>query len=1729
MIDSKKYYVVRATTPLGLLTLAACGGGGGGGGGASGSSGLSASAFSGAVVNSPLTGARVFLDLADAITGEFNGVLDDGELNTISGANGAFQFSAEQMSGLSGKTYRIVATADDSVTVTNSEGQIVENISLVASSDSSVVTPLTTLLEAKDIDIEDFKKVMGLDFDPRTFNPYEDATDPNALDAATKAKQVMTVLESVAATAGAAGADQEQAFKSAVEAFVEVIETKAAGAGTLDLDGTTGSTDLDALVEDGLAKVKTDQAGSVDTVVLDALEADVKSAVGNVAKEIGATASGEGATLQGSLDTFKAVNLLKTQLAEITEAVKEEVDAVAGDADTKAAAAAAAKIANADKLSLKNEGSVAQEVAAANNNQAPQEVYFLATSDTSTTIAENSKTLKIGSLQVLDKNVDGSGDIGHKFSLVQDSETDWEMFSLSGNELSLKAVADFETVVGADGVAELSVKVKVTDSYQQSKVETLTIVVSDVNERPSFEVTSNALSVNAVSPITTSFVLPVTDPESDTLVFISSDVSSADNEDGVLTLTGTYGTLTVQKDGSVSYVLAETSSAYINLKAGEEQTEEFTIVAQEANTDPALSTKTPYVLTVTVTGADDKPSAPVVVGKPLAVDENDSVYTLGTFSADDPDGDAVTLSLVEDGLTSAFISAFTLDTNTGEATLNKSWNFEDDGDTIAFSIKAEANGKSTISDFEIAVNDLNDAPVVVYVSDSSVYPGASSGITFSPFYEDATRTTVELDNAITFADEDNDTLEYSIVKKLDDGSFDDAPGWLSINKETGEVTGSPVDGDSGGVFRIIADDGEVESYIDATISVTPVNDKPVFSLTTEQASVNIGAGDAGAIVVSNLSAKDEEDAGSDLTYWIKTVDSQGQTTYATSADVYEVIENRVRIKSDADTADREGASETITLVAKDTGGLYSDEVAVTVNFVAASNPEVLSFSAESSDGGRVVGTGQITISAVMSKEVATGGEFEAQLRFGDAGTDTVTFTQDSTDKALFTHVMSIDAGTINTDSLVVGEITTSTVVDTSADALALTPGPISAALGDLNIAIDTVDPVSTVSQTSGSLPVYTIEDGVAKLTLNINDIDDLGYDETDELRNALDFSKLVWNINDDDSNQFRFKTLNQDGTVASHFVKTATISGNTLSVTLTKLGKATLEDLTGFGGSNDTLDAEAGFLLDKAGNAQTTARNSIEIDMAESVSPKILEISAALDDTNGTVSDFAENTEVITFTAKLNEAVKAGTSFDVDVVVGDGVETITFTAGSESATTPGTGDTYVFSIEEKVTLTSTFGDFEAGTLEIQGYSVTDAADQYGNLLVDDTAVASIDGLSSASFARDTAAPASSVAVATAPVYTIVAGTGSDPDVGTLTLTINDVDEMGFADGAVVADALSSFDFTKLTWNVDGVGTNAFRFETEGKNPVSYVSSASLSVSGTVGTVEIALSAAGRTALESLSGFGGSNDTLDAAAGFLLDKAGNASATERLDIDVDMFDTVAPKITDIKTLNTDNGGQTFGIYTDQNQGNQIQFQVTLDEAVRAGSEITLNVKRGVDDQGGAVSLADSVVVRADADSTVLTGLYDIQAGDDSSGLEILSYTVGDDSVDLYGNEISGDVTPASVDKITAFDIDATAPAVYLPTWNTVGANDIINIVFSEELSTSNQEDILAAISSDPDLNGSTASWSTNDQGDSIFSVQTTSPLPDGTTGTQVLTELDLQIEDLAGNITLIDEIEFTIIS
>ena len=195
-------------------------------------------------------------------------------------------------------------------------------------------------------------------------------------------------------------------------------------------------------------------------------------------------------------------------------------------------------------------------------------------------------------------------------------------------------------------------------------------------------------------------------------------------------------------------------------------------------------------------------------------------------------------------------------------------------------------------------------------------------------------------------------------------------------------------------------------------------------------------------------------------------------------------------------------------------------------------------------------------------------------------------------------------------------------------------------------------------------------------------------------------------------------------------MKSATLSEDTsgndiLTIVLSKQGKSTLEGLTGFGGSNDTLDVEAGFLLDAAGNASASTRTDVTIEMAETESPVISSITAALADTNG--NTYADDTEVVTFTATLDTPIKSGTSFDVTLASGD---TITFTSTDITSTT----------ITSDVRMTSTFGDFAKGGLAIDSYTIDSASDVYGNLVADDTSEDSFDNLAAATFGRDTEDP-----------------------------------------------------------------------------------------------------------------------------------------------------------------------------------------------------------------------------------------------------------------------------------------------------------------------------------------------------------------------------------------------------
>ena len=117
---SKLFYVV---TPLGLLTLSACGGG-------SSSNDTVTYDANGNVIKGLLSNALVGLDF------DGDGTVDSSTVRT--GTDGSYSISTTN------STYTIIAMTDGT-TIDTSSGAVLSGITLKAPKDASVVTPTTTL------------------------------------------------------------------------------------------------------------------------------------------------------------------------------------------------------------------------------------------------------------------------------------------------------------------------------------------------------------------------------------------------------------------------------------------------------------------------------------------------------------------------------------------------------------------------------------------------------------------------------------------------------------------------------------------------------------------------------------------------------------------------------------------------------------------------------------------------------------------------------------------------------------------------------------------------------------------------------------------------------------------------------------------------------------------------------------------------------------------------------------------------------------------------------------------------------------------------------------------------------------------------------------------------------------------------------------------------------------------------------------------------------------------------------------------------------------------------------------------------------------------------------------------------------------------------------------------------------------------------------------------------
>jgi VCBS repeat-containing protein len=307
----------------------------------------------------------------------------------------------------------------------------------------------------------------------------------------------------------------------------------------------------------------------------------------------------------------------------------------------------------------------------------------------------------------------------------------------------------------------------------------------------------------------------------------------------------------------------------------------FAITA-EVTDQGGLSTQQSF--TVTVGDVNEAPTVPAIDHQ--AIDENGAAGTLvGTVGATDPDGNALTYSLVDDagGL-------FAIDPVTGALTATASLDYEA-GHGYSVTARADdGHGLHTDRVIAIAVNDLNEAPTGLALDHASVDENAAAGT---------------LVGTVSASDPDGNALAFSLV--------DDAGGRFAIDAAGHLTTTAPLDHEAAASWSVTAraDDGHgLTTDRVFTIAVGDVNEAPT-GVALDHAGVDENA-PAGTLV-GTVSASDPD--GNALAFSLVddaggrfAIDAAGHLTTTTPLD-YE-----------------SGASYSVTARADDGHGLHTDRV-----------------------------------------------------------------------------------------------------------------------------------------------------------------------------------------------------------------------------------------------------------------------------------------------------------------------------------------------------------------------------------------------------------------------------------------------------------------------------------------------------------------------------------------------------------------------------------------------------------------------------------------------------------------------------------------------------------------------------------------------------------------------------------------------------------------------------------
>ncbi|MDH2375525.1 VCBS domain-containing protein, partial [Cobetia sp. 3AK] len=246
------------------------------------------------------------------------------------------------------------------------------------------------------------------------------------------------------------------------------------------------------------------------------------------------------------------------------------------------------------------------------DDSAPTITDISATSDNSdNSVTEATGDTVTGSFTVaaqagIDTVTIGGIDITDASTTPVEITTDEGTLSVTGYDagtgtVTYRYVEDGETENHAGGDITDSFAVVVTDITGQSSTDSLDIAILDTAPE------AKADTRNIGEDTTTALDGNVIDGANDTADTLGADATTVTAVDGnavtadaAAVVTGDYGTLTLEADGSYSYVLDTTNPAVQSLDDGESLADEFSYTITDADGDTSSTT-----LTITVDGSTD--------------------------------------------------------------------------------------------------------------------------------------------------------------------------------------------------------------------------------------------------------------------------------------------------------------------------------------------------------------------------------------------------------------------------------------------------------------------------------------------------------------------------------------------------------------------------------------------------------------------------------------------------------------------------------------------------------------------------------------------------------------------------------------------------------------------------------------------------------------------------------------------------------------------------------------------------------------------------------------------------------------------------------------------------------------------------------------------------------------------------------------------------------------------